>query len=370
MILKRKLVTLYEGEQTSGVRGGQVYWQRLLAHLEPDFDIITANRKALGVEGVVSGREYAAAVQRFLGEKSFRGPIVHDGSSFYQMVDTNRMLRKNGWGPIINFLQEWVPAREPSFRMRLHMSRFMLRFVHGVDAHVAVSDWLKQRLVRIGVPPSRVDVARPGVSEACFESARKSTRSSSPTLRVVTAGLYHPSKGQSLLVEALGIVAEKSPQRLSKLRVDMYGSIPEGPNRDYYDGLHARIGQLGLGSVVELHGHTSQQQLWDTFGQADVFAFMAQGEGLPLVVMEAMLHGCVPVIPSGSPMEPLMKDGRFGSAIKPKPAALASELMRIHERLESNRGWHDDIARAGYDETLDWDEASEACANFIRARIG
>ena len=364
-----RILVLYEGDPFVGTRGGDVYSQHLLTRLNEQAELVVVNRDTLGIRGVATGTEYANAMKKYLADTKWRSGVLLDGSSFYVMSETNRMLKAEGWGPIVSVLQEWLPAREQTLRARQHLMRYMLRFVHSVDAHVAVSNWLKQRLVRLGVSSRNIDVARPGVPATCFESAAAAVRTPSAVLRIVSAGVYHPSKGQLLLVEALGELAKSNPTGLRNFRVDMYGAMPSDSD-GYVKRLRQRISELQIGTAVHLHEQIEQAQLWEIFGTSDVFTFMANGEGLPLVVLESMLHGCVPVVSRGSPMVELLAGGKFGMGVAPNPAAVASALETIRLRLVTDQSWSTDIARVARVTTLRWNEAVDACAKYILARMG
>ena len=363
-----RILVLYEGNPFAGTRGGDVYVQHLLTRLGEQVEIIAVNREKLGLRGAVTGAQYANAMKSFLADKTWRSPVLLDGSSFYLMAETTRMLKQEGWGPIVSVLQEWLPAREQGLRMRLHLSRYMFRFVHTVDAHVSVSSWLKKRLTRLGVSSRNIDVARPGVPVACFQSAATTVRPPSPVLRIVSAGVYHPSKGQRLLVEAMGELARRKPDELNQYRVDMYGFISPD-SQSYVVKLRERTAELRIGSAVHMHEQIGQAQLWETFGASDVFMFMAEGEGLPLVVLESMLHGCVPVVPLGTPMVELLDGSNFGLSVAPNARAVVAALETVRRRIMSQPLWPSEIAAQAAATTLPWPDAVEACAGHVLARM-
>ena len=364
-----RILVLYEGDPFAGSRGGDVYAQYLFTRLRQQAELFVVNRQTLGLRGAVTGVQYAERLKEFLGGTPWRSPVLQDGSSFYVMTETNRMLKQTGWGPIVSVLQEWLPAREPTFRLQLHLTRYLFRCTRTIDAHVAVSHWLKQRLRRLGVPGRDIDVARPGVAAACFQSAAAAVRPAASVLRVVTAGVYHPSKGQLLLVEALGELLKRTPDAARQFRVDMYGAML-ADSTAYLQKLRERISELGLSNVVRMHQQLEQVQLWGVFGASDVFAFMAQGEGLPLVVLESMLHGNVPVVPRGSPAVELLGGGAMGVAVRSNPVALASALESLRQKLSAHPAWPSEIASAAASTTLQWPDAVDACARHITARMG
>lgn len=115
---------------------------------------------------------------------------------------------------------------------------------------------------------------------------------------VIAAGMLQPWKGFDDLINAFALV--RSDARLLILG--------DGPLRDQ---LHSQIVRLGLGDRVKLPGYIENPINY--FARADVFALTSHVEGLPNVLVEAMLAGCTPVAtdcPTG-PRE-VLDGGRFG----------------------------------------------------------
>src|SRR5262245_31019981 len=99
-----RILWLHEGNPFRGTRGGDVYWQHLTTHLRNSVDVVAVNWAALGLTSRVSGQEYAERVAAYMKPLGWRAPILHDGSSYYWMYETNRLLRREGFGPIVSFM--------------------------------------------------------------------------------------------------------------------------------------------------------------------------------------------------------------------------------------------------------------------------
>lgn len=118
---------------------------------------------------------------------------------------------------------------------------------------------------------------------------------------VVAAGSLAPWKGFADLIDAM-IVLLRSGRRV---RLAILG---DGPLRD---DLNAQIQRAGVGDRIRLVGRVENPLKY--FACADVFALSSHVEGLPNVLVEAMLCGCTPVstdCPTG-PRE-VLQGGRFG----------------------------------------------------------
>lgn len=115
---------------------------------------------------------------------------------------------------------------------------------------------------------------------------------------IIAAGSLVPWKGFGDLIEAMTMVRADA-------RLIILG---EGPLRGE---LEAQIAVLGLGERIKLPGFTDNVMKY--FARADVFALSSTVEGLPNVLVQAMIAGCTPVAtdcPTG-PRE-VLQDNRFG----------------------------------------------------------
>ena len=133
---------------------------------------------------------------------------------------------------------------------------------------------------------------------------------------ITAAGSLQPWKGFGNLIQAIGVLSKRR-----KLRLIILG---EGPLRTE---LEALVKSLDLESMVDLPGHVSNPLKY--FAHSDVFALSSTVEGLPNVLVEAMMAGCTPVstdCPTG-PRE-VLQDGRYGYLVPvndPSAMALAIE---------------------------------------------
>lgn len=137
---------------------------------------------------------------------------------------------------------------------------------------------------------------------------------------LVAAGQLAPWKGFSDLISAIYLVAKKH-----KVRLVILG---EGPLRA---DLEAQIKALGMEEVISLVGHVNNPLKY--FSAANVFVLSSLLEGMPNVLIEAMMAGCTPVAtdcPTG-PRE-ILESGRFGYLVPVNnPSALAGAIERAIE---------------------------------------
>jgi glycosyltransferase involved in cell wall biosynthesis len=134
---------------------------------------------------------------------------------------------------------------------------------------------------------------------------------------LVAAGRLAPWKGFTDLIEAVALVNARRPVHLLILG--------DGPLRN---DLLELVDSRGLRDVVQLLGYVENPLKY--FAKSDVFVLSSLVEGLPNVLVEAMMCGCTPVAtdcPTG-PREVLL-DGKYGYLVQMRnPEALANGIMQ------------------------------------------
>lgn len=138
---------------------------------------------------------------------------------------------------------------------------------------------------------------------------------------VIAAGTLAPWKGFADLIRAMHLLTATRRVRLLILG--------DGPSRSKLELL---IADLGLRNVVALQGHVANPLKF--FAHADVFVLSSHVEGLPNVLVEAMMCGCTPVAtdcPTG-PRE-VLQDGKYGYLVPVgNPSALAAGIEKGLDR--------------------------------------
>ncbi len=138
---------------------------------------------------------------------------------------------------------------------------------------------------------------------------------------LVAAGRLAPWKGFADLIRAM---KELSRRRRARLLI-----LGDGPLRSE---LEALIVQLGLSDAVSLLGYVENPLKF--FARADVFVLSSHVEGLPNVLVEAMMCGCTPVstdCPTG-PRE-VLQDGKYGYLVPMRdPVSMAAGIEQALDR--------------------------------------
>lgn len=169
--------------------------------------------------------------------------------------------------------------------------RSMLRNAAGnfsqVDALVAVSPHVAEGAARYGLPRGRIVLIPNAVSvpEDWPKRDRSGAERSALIKVAFVGGLSHEQKG---VLHLPGIVDRIRAQGV-QARLDVVG---DGRDRE---ALRERIRVLGLDSCFVMHGRLSNVHAKQVLSEADVLLMPSYFEGMPIVLLEAMASGVVPV---------------------------------------------------------------------------
>ena len=209
-----------------------------------------------------------------------------------------------------------------SVSMTLHGSD-LLQSATFMDAKLAncvrcfpISEFNRQHILASysEVPPSRVAVARLGVAGAELPPVPPS---SGARLRILCVGRLHTVKDHPFLLRACARLQESGVEFECRLA----GSGAERPK------LERQIENSGLQGSVKLLGHVPRQLLDAHYEWCDMVVLTSRSEGIPVVLMEAMVKGKIVLAPAITGIPELVRDGETGFLYV--PGSLRNFLERI-----------------------------------------
>ncbi|MEL7496884.1 MAG: glycosyltransferase [Planctomycetota bacterium] len=188
-----------------------------------------------------------------------------------------------------------------------------------VDRMICVSNSLSNYMAELGHSPEKIRVVCNGVAAIPDLPER-----SAPTepWTIGTMALFRPRKGTEVLLDALAILKSKS----INVRLRAVGPF-ETP--EYEKEILERVSQLGIGDMIDWTGF--QTDVNEQLRKMDLFVLPSlYGEGLPMVVLEAMANA-VPVVASRVEGIPeAVRDELDGRIFEPANADdLAEKLMEL-----------------------------------------
>ncbi len=221
-------------------------------------------------------------------------------------------------------------AADTTNRLRNWVNACLERATLGTANHlIAVSRSLRQRYLRLGFAPDRITVVSNGVP--C--GAELSARPISPGEPVVfgMAALFRPRKGLEVLLQSTANLLANG----LRLRLRAIGQFE---TEEYERQVKALAVKLGVSSAIDWTGFSSNIE--EELAQIDCFVLPSLfGEGLPMVVLEAMSCGR-PVIATDVEGTPeAIRHGENGLLARPNdPVSLALEMKRVIDGSVDLRG--------------------------------
>jgi glycosyltransferase involved in cell wall biosynthesis len=222
----------------------------------------------------------------------------------------------------------------------------------NADKIVTVSNQTKKYVLKLGADKTKTSVIYNGVDVDTFQPANK-------TKNRQTLGLLQKRKivfsvrrlvyknGLDTLMQSVPLVAQQHPDVL-------FIVAGKGPSRKLIEN---RIKELKIENNIQLAGFVPDELLPTYYGAADTFVLpSASGEGLPLVLLEAMSCG-LPVIATtvgGTPE--IVAHNKNGVLIPPKnPQAMAKAITELlsNPNLEQKLGKQ---ARHNVEERFSWEQ--------------
>ncbi|MCA9121101.1 MAG: glycosyltransferase [Planctomycetaceae bacterium] len=193
--------------------------------------------------------------------------------------------------------------------------------LYRISRLIAVSNSLGRHMRLQGYRSELISVVPNGVPTSTL---RRESKRPSGTWTIGTVALFRPRKGLEVLLESIALMKQNGVS----VRLRAVGPF-ETP--DYEAEVQWHVERLGVRQNIDWVGFT--QNVTEEFAQMDLFVLPSLfGEGLPMVVLEAMAAG-VPVI--GTRVEGVpeaIDDGVNGVIANPSdPADLAHSMMRVIE---------------------------------------
>ncbi len=200
---------------------------------------------------------------------------------------------------------------------------------------VTISEFNRRYLRKIGMPDEKIRVVRCGVDLKFDQKAKPK----SEVIRICSLGRLVEKKGMLTLVEAVGM--------LKKRGVPISLSIAgDGPQEEK---IINKIAALGLQDEITMVGALENAKVAEWMSSFDIFALACQidsngdMDGIPVVLMEAMMLG-VPVITTQiSGIPELVIDRKTGLLVEPENAeALANAILErdVQQSMIENAAKH------------------------------
>jgi glycosyltransferase involved in cell wall biosynthesis len=167
-------------------------------------------------------------------------------------------------------------------------------------------------------------------------------------VRLVSVGTLDRNKNHSVAIRAVALLRDAGMHA----ELDILGEGDQRPS------LESLVRELGVGDRVRLRGKQAHDQVREFYRGADFAVQPSLTEGFSKVVVEAMLHGAVPLLSDLPVNRQTVDGGRRGRSFPPgDPQALARHLLELGESPAQVVRMVDESRRYALELTLDaWKE--------------
>jgi colanic acid/amylovoran biosynthesis glycosyltransferase len=251
-------------------------------------------------------------------------------------------VRSVTWSVTVHGFHEFTNERSSLLQQKVRRAQFV----------VCVSDFTRSQLMRISEDPTtwaNIHVVRCGID---IERFRFLPRPASDRFRIMTTARLVAEKGLSVLFDAAAILVARGVS----IEVVVVG---DGPARA---GLAAYAASIGIGDRVLWTGFQPPSEVFRRLQEADVFCLPSFGEGLPIVLMEAMAVG-VPVVATylgGIPE--LVQNGLTGQVVPASRADLLADALAL---LAHNSPKRDALVKAARNQIEERHELHQSARQLL-----
>ena len=222
-------------------------------------------------------------------------------------------LRSSGI-PLVSTCHTWYD-NNPLVTLYGVADRLVLR---NYAAVVAVSDQVKQRLLRAGVREDKIHLVRNGIDLRPFDNASPSLPNAIFEDHPPIVGLI----GRLSIEKGVDIFLHAAAQVLIELPSTKFVVVGEGPDRDKLESL---IDQLKLRESVSMLGR--RDDMPSVYASLDIMVSASRQEGLPMAILEGMASSLPLIATPVGDVPTMVRDGRTGVMVPPENAPLLASAI-------------------------------------------
>lgn len=244
-------------------------------------------------------------------------PLVH--SHGYKADLYSLLAARLARAPVMTTVHGWT-SENAKVRLYEKLQAYLWRYF---DRVACVSESYRTLAARAGTPAAKLVVVHNGIKQTYQTSSDAVERERARAglglvpgeIAVACIGRLGIEKGHRQLLEAAAQTLPSCPQ----VRFLIIG---EGAERA---AIETGIRDLGLEGVVRLLGH--RDDLPAIYPALDVLAITSLREGLPNVLLEAMLHGIAVIATAVGGIPEVVRDGHDGLLIPPGDGAAYARAL-------------------------------------------
>ena len=277
--------------------------------------LLSWKTRGLGFKALLRQFAYfieAALVAKFIRKRK----LTHLHNHFANSSGTVAMLASAMGGFSFSLTMHGAPIffepQQWSLDVKCQRALFVLCISHYCRSQTMI--WSPQKVWR------RLHIVHCGVDTAMYQQRNHSETGK----KLLFVGRLASIKGLPVLIDAIKLLVMNYPNLVLTI-------VGDGPDRRL---LEEQTKQLGLESNIHFIGPLSQTEVANNLASTDVFVLPSFGEGVPVVLMEAMASGVPVVATQIAGIPELVEDGISGYLVPPGDQKLLAD--RINDLLSNS----------------------------------
>lgn len=186
---------------------------------------------------------------------------------------------------------------------------------------VSVSQFESQKLMKeFAVPKEKISLIPHGVNK--IEITKKPKPKKNDIIRLLYVGYLLKIKGVQYIIRAL-----KELRKMNKKVI--LTIVGEGPYKTKLMNLSQK---LGVQELIIWKSNLSDEELYKTYKQADIFLLVSRSEAYGIVAAEALALGIPTIVSKTTALKEFIKEnGCFGIDYPPNPKELARLILDVYK---------------------------------------
>jgi glycosyltransferase involved in cell wall biosynthesis len=227
------------------------------------------------------------------------------------------------------------------------------RALRHFDAVVAVSDEVKQRLLKAGVSPGKIHIIRNGIDLRPFDNIRPSLRDDTNPNQLIV-GLV----GRLSIEKGVDIFLRAAARVLTELPSAKFLIIGDGPDRDKLESL---IDELDLRRSVSMLGR--REDMPAVYASLHIMVSSSRQEGLPMAILEGMASSRPLIATAVGEVPTVVLDNQNGILLPPEDPELLANAITTLLRNPAERQRLGNAARKRIEDEF---SAARMTADYLR----
>ncbi len=265
-----------------------------------------------------------------------------------------------------------IQSDDPTERFGRFFEPFERRFLRGLDATIATSEFTQQRAARlaptvtdqpalVAPPGGRLSVRDRNNTETTetTEAIKKPPRKPGEPFELLFVGSVVSRKDPKALLSAVSSAREQ----LGDWRLTVIGSRTADPA--YANSVVAYAESLGIADRVTFAGEVSRPTVEAAFERSHVCCVPSRYEGFGMVYLEAMEYGVVPIASARGGASEFIEHGRSGFLVEPGDSATIADSLTALATDSDRLATMSQRARTAAVAHPPWDETLEEVRSFL-----